>query len=117
MQLDQHRGVVIVFDRAARAPAARAIGRVCGQTLTMGASRPGDREAARPWVEACLAGDAGGGGAAVAVRSAPAYVARTFAEVVFYRLVVRPVSDTSFVPDWLDAWEAAVEAAAGGGFR
>jgi len=31
--------------------------------------------------------------------------------------VVRPVSDSSFVPDWLDAWEAAVEAAAGGGFR
>jgi hypothetical protein len=117
IHLDQHRVVVIDFDRAARAPAARDIGHVIGQTLTMGASRHGDLEAARPWVEAFLAGYAGGGGAAVAVRSAPAYVARTFAEVLFYRLVVRPVNDTSFVPDWLDAWEAAVEAAAGGGFR
>jgi hypothetical protein len=39
----------------------------------------------------------------------PAYVARTFSEVLFYRLVVRPVADFAFVPDWLDAWERALE--------
>ena len=68
-------------------------------------------------MESFLDGYSDGGGDAAAVRSAPAYVARTFAEVLFYRLVVRPVTNSSFVPDWLDAWEAAVEAAAGGGDR
>jgi hypothetical protein len=38
------------------------------------------------------------------VAAAPAYVARTFAEVLYYRLVVRPVNDRSFVPAWLEAW-------------
>lgn len=117
IHLDRHRVVVIDFDRAARAPAARDLGHFIGQTLTMGASRHGDLAAAVPWVEAFLDGYADADGGAEAVSSAPAYVARTFAEVLFYRLVVRPVSNSSFVPDWLDAWEAAVEAAAGGGFR
>ncbi|MET1064924.1 MAG: hypothetical protein ABWX85_08125, partial [Arthrobacter sp.] len=110
-----HRVVVIDFDRAARAPAARDLGHFIGQTLTMGASRHGDLGAAAPWAEAFLTGYGDAGGDAGAVHSAPAYVARTFAEVLFYRLVVRPVGDSSFVPDWLDAWEEAVEAAAGSG--
>jgi tRNA A-37 threonylcarbamoyl transferase component Bud32 len=117
IHLDRHRIVVIDFDRAARAPAARDLGHFIGQTLTMGAARHGDLGAAEPWVEAFLAGYSDGGGDAAAVRSAAAYVARTFAEVLFYRLVVRPVANSSFVPDWLDAWEAAVESAAGGGYR
>lgn len=117
IHLDRNRVVVIDFDRAARAPAARDLGHFIGQTLTMGASRHGDLAAAAPWTEAFLDGYAEGGGCAAAVRSAPAYEARTFAEVLYYRLLVRPVSDSSFVPDWLDAWEEAVEAAAGGGFR
>ncbi len=117
IHLDRHRVVVIDFDRAAWAPAARDLGHFIGQTLTMGASRHGDLGAAAPWVESFLDGYSDGGGDATAVRSAPAYVARTFAEVLFYRLVVRPVTNTSFVPEWLDAWEAAVEAAAGGGDR
>ena len=117
IHLDRHRMVVIDFDRAALAPAARDLGHFIGQTLTMGASRHGDLAAAAPWVEAFLAGYPDGGGDAGAVRSARAYVARTFAEVLFSRLLVRPVSDSSFVPDWLDAWEAAVEDTAGGGYR
>lgn len=117
IHLDQRRVVVIDFDRAARAPAARDLGHFIGQTLTMGASRHGDLAAAVPWVDAFLGSYADGGGGAAAVRTAPAYVARTFAEVLFYRLVVRPVSDSSFVSEWLDAWEAAAEAAAGGGVR
>jgi len=117
IHLDRSRVVVIDFDRAALAPAARDLGHFIGQTLTMGATRHGDLTAAGPWVEAFLAGYTDGGGDAGAIHSAPAYVARTFAEVLFYRLVVRPVRDASFVPDWLDAWEAAVESAAGGGFR
>lgn len=117
IHLDARRIVVIDFDRAALAPAARDLGHFIGQTLTMGASRHGDLSAAAPWVEAFLAGYSGAGGDPGAVRAAPAYVARTFAEVLFYRLVVRPVKDPSFVPDWLDGWEAAVADAAGGGYR
>ena len=31
------------------------------------------------------------------------HVARTFLEVLFYRLVVRPVRDPSFAPAWVEA--------------
>jgi hypothetical protein len=117
IHLDPDRLVVIDFDRAARAPAGRDLGHFIGQTLTMGAARHGNLAAAEPWVVSFLAGYSDGGGDPGAVRSAAAYVARTFAEVLFYRLVVRPVTNSSFVPDWLDAWEAAVGAAAGGGYR
>lgn len=117
IHLDRDRVVVIDFDRAAWGPAARDLGHFIGQTLTMGASRHGGLEAAEPWVEAFLSGYSDGGGDDGAVRSAHAYVARTFAEVLFYRLVVRPVRNASFVPVWLDAWEAALEAAKGGRYR
>jgi aminoglycoside phosphotransferase (APT) family kinase protein len=114
IHLDRHRLMVIDFDRAAWAPAGRDLGHFIGQTLTMGASRHGTLAAARPWGDTFVESYVDAGGEEGAVRSAPAYVARTFAEVLFYRLVVRPVTDSSFVPDWLDAWEAAVSAAAGG---
>ncbi|MGY1633621.1 phosphotransferase [Geodermatophilus sp. SYSU D01186] len=114
IHLDRSRIVVIDFDRAARAPAARDLGHFIGQTLTMAAARHGDLGCARSWVAAFVRGYTGNGGAPDAVRAAPAYVARTFAEVLFYRLVVRPVRDTAFVPDWLTAWAAAVDGAVGG---
>ncbi|MGY1638544.1 phosphotransferase [Geodermatophilus sp. SYSU D00742] len=114
IHLDRSRIVVIDFDRAARAPAARDLGHFVGQTLTMAAARHGDLACARSWVAAFARGYTGNGGDPDAVRAAPAYVARTFAEVLFYRLVVRPVGDTAFVPDWLDAWAAAVDGAVGG---
>ena len=117
IHLDLHRLVVIDFDRAAWAPAGRDLGHFIGQTLTMGASRHGNLAAAVPWVDTFLEDYLAAGGDEGAIRSVPAYVARTFAEVLFYRLVVRPVTDSSFVPDWLDAWEAAVSAAAGGRTR
>jgi tRNA A-37 threonylcarbamoyl transferase component Bud32 len=114
IHLDRARIVVIDFDRAARAPAARDLGHFVGQTLTMAAARHGDLACAGSWVAAFVRGYTGNGGDPDAVRAAPAYVARTFAEVLFYRLVVRPVGDTAFVPDWLDAWAAAVDGAVGG---
>lgn len=117
IHLDRNRLVVIDFDRAAWAPAGRDLGHFIGQTLTMGASRHGNLAAAAPWVDRFLEDYSAAGGDDGAVRSVPAYVARTFAEVLFYRLVVRPVPDPSFVPDWLDAWEGAVSAAAGGRYR
>jgi tRNA A-37 threonylcarbamoyl transferase component Bud32 len=109
IHLDGNRVVVIDFDRAASAPAARDIGHFIAQTLTMGASRHGQLGAAASWVDAFLHGYAAAGGDGRAVAAAPAYVARTFAEVLFYRLVVRPMPDRSFVPAWLDAWEHCLD--------
>ncbi|WP_222267307.1 phosphotransferase [Modestobacter marinus] len=109
IHLGGNRVVVIDFDRAAYAPAARDLGHFIGQTLTMGASRHGSLDAATPWVGAFLRGYATAGGDRAAVAAASTYVARTFAEVLFYRLVVRPMRDWSFVPAWLDAWEAALD--------
>jgi len=117
IHVDDERVVVIDFDRAASAPAARDLGHFVGQTLTMGASRHGSLAAAESWVEAFLGGYTAAGGDRAAVAAAPAYVARTFAEVLFYRLVVRPVSDPSFVPAWLDAWECALGTPSGAGRR
>jgi tRNA A-37 threonylcarbamoyl transferase component Bud32 len=117
IHLDADRVVVIDFDRAASAPAARDLGHFIGQTLTMGASRHGSLGAVAGWVEAFLRGYTAGGGDPAAVATAPVYVARTFAEVLFYRLVVRPVPDWSFVPAWLDAWESSLGTPLGTGSR
>jgi tRNA A-37 threonylcarbamoyl transferase component Bud32 len=115
IHLGEDRVVVIDFDRAACAPAARDLGHFIGQTLTMGASRHGSLDAAAAWVDAFLGGYTTAGGDPAAVAAAPAYVARTFAEVLFYRLVVRPVPDRSFVSAWLDAWEGCLDPPPGGG--
>jgi len=97
--------VVIDLDRAASAPAARDLGHFVGQTRTMAASRHGSLDVADRWIVAFVEGYLGAGGSTEAVAAAPPYVARTFAEVLFYRLVVRPVGSTTFVRSWLDAWE------------
>ncbi len=109
IHLDDDRVVVIDFDRAASALAARDLGHFIGQTLTMGASWHGCFEAAAGWVDAFLRGYTAADGDPSAVAGAPAYVARTFAEVLYYRLVVRPMPDWSFVPAWLDAWERCLD--------
>jgi len=111
IHLDDQRVVVIDFDRAAWAPAARDIGHFVGQSLTMGASRHGTIDAAASWCDAFMPAYLEAGGAAGVEADVPAYVARTFSEVLFYRLVVRPVADFSFVPAWLDAWEWTLEQA------
>ena len=111
IHLDDERVVVIDFDRAAWAPAARDIGHFIGQTLTMGASRHGTIAAAASWVDAFVPAYLEAGGDPGVEADVPAYVARTFSEVLFYRLVVRPVDDFSFVPEWLDEWERTLEQA------
>jgi hypothetical protein len=111
IHLDDQRVVVIDFDRAAWAPAARDVGHFIGQSLTMAASRHGGIDAAASWVDAFVPAYLGAGGGASVEADLHAYVARTFSEVLFYRLVVRPVADFSFVPAWLDEWELALEQA------
>lgn len=105
VHLDRDRVVVIDFDRAARAPAARDLGHFIGQTQTMTGARHGAGSATTGWIEAFLDGYVAAGGSQAAVADAPSYVARTYAEVLFYRLVVRPMDSIGFVPRWLDAWE------------
>jgi hypothetical protein len=60
---------------------------------------------ARAWCDALLDGYVQEGGSQ-AVEATPAYVSRTFLEVLFYRLVVRPVADGSFAAQWLDECDA-----------
>lgn len=109
IHLNDERVVVIDFDRAAWAPAARDVGHFIGQTLTMGASRHGSIQAVASWVDAFVPAYLEAGGDSNVEADLPAYVARTFSEVLFYRLVVRPVADFSFVPSWLDEWERTLE--------
>ncbi|GAA2719552.1 phosphotransferase [Cellulomonas aerilata] len=112
VHLDDRRVVVIDFDRAAAAPGARDLGHFVGQTRTMVAAHHGSPALADTWVGAFLDGYLDEGGSPDAVSAAGPYVARTYAEVLYYRLVVRPVGRTDFVPGWLDAWERCLD---GGG--
>jgi hypothetical protein len=112
IHLDDERVVVIDFDRAALASAARDLGHFVGQSLTMAASVHGHLDAAVSWARTFLRAYVTAGGDPRAVETTPGYVARTFAEVLYYRLVVRPVGTRAFVADWLDAWERHLE---GGG--
>jgi hypothetical protein len=114
VHLDPDRVVVIDFDRAALAPAARDLGHFIGQTLTMAASRYGDLSAAAAWGATFLSAYLAAGGRPEAVAATPPYVARTFAEVLYYRLVVRPVGSYAFVPAWLDAWGEYLDPRRGG---
>lgn len=106
VHLDGHRVMVIDFDRAALAPAARDLGHFVGQTLTMAAALHGHLDAGSAWVSAFVDAYAAAGGDPRAVEAMPGYAARTFAEVLYYRLVIRPVGTYAFVPAWLAAWES-----------
>jgi hypothetical protein len=103
VHLDDAQIMVIDFDRAALAPAGRDLGHFIGQALTMSAAaRKSFDDDAHAWALALVDGYLAEGGSPEAVASVPAYVARTFLEVLFYRLVVRPVPDISFAAAWLD---------------
>src|SRR3990170_3177643 len=100
----RNRVTVIDFDRFALAHPARDVGHFIGQSMTMSYVRTGSFKEIEPWNAAFLDEYA---------RLAPAgpprelslFVIRTFLEVLYYKLFVRPVKDPSFVPAWLDACE------------
>jgi len=94
---------VIDWDRVALAHPARDLGHFLGQSMTMSFSRTGSFDAIAAWNEAFLDGYRQGG--AVIDAALPAYLARTFLEILYYKLVVKPVKDPSFVPAWLDECE------------
>lgn len=102
--VDGRRVTVIDWDRGALAPAARDLGHFVGQCLTMSYSKTGTFAQVKPWNDAFLEGYGDDAPAGWDCALAP-YVARTILEVLYYKLVVKPVRDPSFVPVWLDALE------------
>jgi aminoglycoside phosphotransferase (APT) family kinase protein len=98
------RITVIDFDRFALADPARDVAHFIGQSLTMSYSRTGSFAEIGPWVEAFADAYATRSGAAVPA-TLPFFVVRTFLEILYYKLFVRPVKDASFVPVWLDESE------------
>jgi len=98
-----HRTTVIDFDRHALAPPARDLAHFIGQCMTMSWVRTGSFERIAPWNEAFL--EAYSETRRAGLETLPAYLARTFLEILYYKLVVKPVSDPSFAAAWLDRCE------------
>lgn len=107
--VDGEHVTVIDWDRAALACPARDVGHFIGQSLTMSYSKTGTFDRGRAWNAAFLAGY-GQVGVGTMPAGLSAYVARTLVEVLYYKLVVKPVADASFVPVWLDELDAALAA-------
>ncbi|MGH9001283.1 MAG: phosphotransferase family protein [Acidimicrobiia bacterium] len=107
--VDGSKVTVIDWDRGALGLPARDVGHFVGQCLTMSYSKTGSFTWGRRWNDAFL-----GGYAETASATEPAglgpYVARTLLEILYYKLVVKPVSDASFVPTWLDQIDEALAA-------
>ena len=98
------RITVIDWDRVALAHPGRDLGHFLAQSMTMSFSRTGSFDAIAGWNEAFL--DGYRRHCAVDVEDVlPAYIARTFLEILYYKLVVKPVKDPAFVPLWLDECE------------
>jgi hypothetical protein len=95
---------VIDWDRGALAHPARDVGHFVGQCLTMAYAKRGAFEPGVRWNDEFLRGYAETAPEGWEPGLAP-YVARTILEVLYYKLVVKPVSDPSFVPLWLDQLE------------
>lgn len=109
----RRRGVTVIdFDRFALAHPARDLGHFVGQSSTMCYVRTGSFDAIKPWNAAFL-DEYVARGSALALVGLPTFVARTFLEVLYYKLFVRPVKDPSFLPVWLTEAEAWLERGAG----
>lgn len=104
--LDGSRVTVIDWDRGALGHPARDLGHFLGQSLTMSFARSGTFERVRPWNDSFLDGYGAGNPSDGALR---AYVARTLLEVLYYKLVVKPVRDRGFVDPWLEELELLLE--------
>jgi len=74
--------------------------------------RTGSYEAIKPRNAACLE-EYVARVTALALEGLPTFVARTFLEVLYYKLFGRPVKDPSFLPVWLTEAEAWLERGAG----
>jgi hypothetical protein len=102
--MHRNRVTVIDFDRFALTHPARDLGHFLGQCMTMSYVRTGSFEAIEPWNAAFL-GEYERLMGSAALPALPAFIARTFLEVLYYKLVVRPVKDAYFLAPWLDECE------------
>jgi aminoglycoside phosphotransferase len=98
--VDGDRVTVIDWDRGALGHPGRDLGHFLGQCLTMSYVKSGTFEAVRPWNDAFLEGYVGTAPPGWEDAVGP-YVARTILEVLYYKLVVKPVRDPSFFDSWL----------------
>lgn len=101
---------VIDFDRQALAAPARDLAHFIGQCMTMSWVRTGSFDRIAAWNDAFL--EAYSRRCGDGFEALPAYLARTFLEVVYYKLVVKPVADPGFAPAWLaqcEQWAAETE--------
>lgn len=105
--VDGPRVTVIDWDRGALSHPARDVGHFVGQSLTMSFAKTGTFERVRPWNDAFLDGYGNGPDGSREAGLRP-YLARTMLEVLYYKLVVKPVRDAGFVDTWLDELERSL---------
>ena len=92
---------VIDFDRFAVAEPARDLGHFVAQSMTMSYVRTGSFEAIAEWNRSFLDAYAVSAPSGALTGLAVATV-RSMLEILYYKLVVRPVRDPSFLGAWLD---------------
>jgi aminoglycoside phosphotransferase (APT) family kinase protein len=103
------RVTVIDFDRFALAHPARDLGHFVAQSTTMAAARTGSLSTTRAWNDAFL-DEYRRHAPPEALVALNVFTARSLLEILYYRLVVRPVRDPGFVPAWVDECERCLEA-------
>ena len=100
----RNRVTVIDFDRYALGDPGRDLGHFVAQCMTMSYVRAGSFERIRPWNEAFL-DEYERLAMPGALSTLPVFIGRTFLEILYYKLFVKPVKDAYFVPAWLDECE------------
>ncbi|MFP5371823.1 MAG: phosphotransferase family protein, partial [Actinomycetes bacterium] len=95
------RVTVIDFDRFALAEPARDLGHFVAQSMTMSYVRTGSFDAVQAWNRAFLDAYVAEAPPRALAGMAVATV-RSMLEILYYKLVVRPVRDASFLGAWLD---------------
>ncbi len=108
--VNRRQTTVIDFDRHALAAPARDLAHFIGQCMTMSWVRTGSFARIASWNDAFL--EAYGDTRRAGLDLLPVYLARTFLEILYYKLVVKPVADPSFMSAWLDQceqWAAEAE--------
>lgn len=108
VHVTRRRVTVIDFDRFALAEPVRDLGHFVAQSMTMSYVRTGSFRSIEPWNDAFLE-EYIGAGPDGALTGLPAAVVWSMLEILYYKLVVRPVRDASFLGDWLDECDRCLE--------
>lgn len=111
VHVTRRRVTVIDFDRFAVAEPARDLGHFVAQSMTMSYVRTGSFRSIEPWNDAFLE-EYTAAGPNGALTGLPTAVLWSMLEILYYKLVVRPVRDASFLADWLDECDRCLESVA-----